>query len=164
MLGQTTWEFWCLWRTISLVLMTNSTSTMVSFSIRCQLPSHYVTSVKACQTLKSNDTYWKFPCTFALQISQIFKCFLFCKGPNGTYPKTADGLCGKAVATHYSTSQRYAYVRMTSDASVELAGLLVEYVAAKDYCKLVRVDWLSICQRTTSFIFCVTMTTNWICV
>ncbi|XP_056007355.1 tolloid-like protein 2 [Ostrea edulis] len=54
-------------------------------------------------------------------------------GPNGTYPKTADGLCGKAVATHYSTSQRYAYVRMTSDASVELAGLLVEYVAAKDY-------------------------------
>lgn len=48
--------------------------------------------------------------------------------------KLADGQCGKAVATHYSTSQRYAFIRMTSDATLEKVGLLVEYVAAKDYC------------------------------
>jgi hypothetical protein len=70
----------------------------------------------------------------------LFSClrfYCFYKGPNGTYSKIADGLCGKATATHYSTSQRYAYVRMTSDSTVELAGLLVEYVAGKDYCKFV---------------------------
>ncbi|XP_061185916.1 cubilin-like [Saccostrea echinata] len=54
-------------------------------------------------------------------------------GSNASSTKIADGQCGKAIATHYSTSQRYAYIRMTSDATLELAGLLVEYVAAKDY-------------------------------
>lgn len=54
-------------------------------------------------------------------------------GPDASSTKLADGQCGKAVATHYSTTQRYAFVRMTSDATLEKVGLLVEYVAAKDY-------------------------------
>lgn len=54
-------------------------------------------------------------------------------GPDGSSTKLADGQCGKAVATHYSTLQRYAFIRMTSDATLEKVGLLVEYVAAKDY-------------------------------
>ena len=56
-------------------------------------------------------------------------------GPDSSSSKLADGQCGKATATHFSTSQRYAFIRMTSDATLEKVGLLVEYVAAKDYCK-----------------------------
>lgn len=68
---------------------------------------------------------------FILYIKAFFNCYI---GPDGSSTKLADGQCGKAVATHYSTSQRYAFIRMTSDATLEKVGLLVEYVAAKDYC------------------------------
>lgn len=68
---------------------------------------------------------------YILDIKAFFKCYV---GPDGSSTKLADGQCGKAVATHYSTSQRYAFIRMTSDATLEKVGLLVEYVAAKDYC------------------------------
>lgn len=68
---------------------------------------------------------------FILYIKAFFNCYI---GPDGSSTTLADGQCGKAVATHYSTSQRYAFIRMTSDATLEKVGLLVEYVAAKDYC------------------------------
>lgn len=68
---------------------------------------------------------------FILYIKAFFNCYI---GPDGSSTKLADGQCGKAVATHYSTLQRYAFIRMTSDATLEKVGLLVEYVAAKDYC------------------------------
>lgn len=68
---------------------------------------------------------------FILYIKAFFNCYI---GPDGSSTTLADGQCGKAVATHYSTSQRYAFMRMTSDATLEKVGLLVEYVAAKDYC------------------------------
>ncbi|XP_022310504.2 tolloid-like protein 2 [Crassostrea virginica] len=59
--------------------------------------------------------------------------FFIHDGPDSSSTKLADGQCGKASATHFATSQRYAFIRMTSDATLEKVGLLVEYVAAKDY-------------------------------
>ena len=44
--------------------------------------------------------------------------------------------CGTSnTPTHYSTSQRHAYIVMVTDASIQRAGFKLEYLAAKDYCK-----------------------------
>ncbi|XP_033750731.1 deleted in malignant brain tumors 1 protein-like [Pecten maximus] len=45
----------------------------------------------------------------------------------------ANGVCGTPSApTPYSTTQRYAYVRMVSDSAIEKAGFQIDVIAAKD--------------------------------
>lgn len=46
----------------------------------------------------------------------------------------ASDMCGtSATPTHYSTTQRHAYIRLVTDASVSRAGIKLEFLAAKDY-------------------------------
>ncbi|KAK3104057.1 hypothetical protein FSP39_024071 [Pinctada imbricata] len=54
-------------------------------------------------------------------------------GVDETATVLANGLCGKSSSpASYSTSQRYAYVRMTSDSTTEKPGFHIDYVAAND--------------------------------
>ncbi|XP_062622168.1 exoskeleton protein RP43-like [Saccostrea cucullata] len=46
----------------------------------------------------------------------------------------ANNKCGTpATPSHYSTTQRFAYLRLVTDASVQRAGFKMDFVAAKDY-------------------------------
>ena len=57
-------------------------------------------------------------------------------GPDSSSSVLANGLCGKSSSpVDYSTTQRYAYITMVTDASAEKPGLLIQHVAAKDYCE-----------------------------
>lgn len=55
-------------------------------------------------------------------------------GDSSTATPLVSDLCGtSATPTHYSTTQRHAYIRLVTDASVSRAGIKLEFLAAKDY-------------------------------
>nr|XP_022334928.1 deleted in malignant brain tumors 1 protein-like [Crassostrea virginica] len=55
-------------------------------------------------------------------------------GSDATSTALDNGKCGTSnTPTHYSTSQRHAYIVMVTDASIQRAGFKLEYLAAKDY-------------------------------
>ena len=62
-------------------------------------------------------------------------------GSDTTSTALDNGKCGTSnTPTHYSTSQRHAYIVMVTDASIQKAGFKLEYLAAKDYCKFHEYD------------------------
>lgn len=62
-------------------------------------------------------------------------------GSDATSTALDNGKCGTSnTPTHYSTSQRHAYIVMVTDASIQRAGFKLEYLAAKDYCKFHEYD------------------------
>ncbi|XP_048737077.2 deleted in malignant brain tumors 1 protein-like [Ostrea edulis] len=55
-------------------------------------------------------------------------------GNSASASALANNKCGTpASPSHYSTTQRYTYIRMVTDASVQKAGFKMEFLAAKDY-------------------------------
>uniref|UniRef100_K1RX14 Exoskeleton protein RP43 n=1 Tax=Magallana gigas TaxID=29159 RepID=K1RX14_MAGGI len=64
-------------------------------------------------------------------------------GDSSTATPLVSDLCGtSATPTHYSTTQRHAYIRLVTDASVSRAGIKLEFLAAKDYCSAKTCRWL----------------------
>lgn len=66
---------------------------------------------------------------------------IFLTGNSASASALANNKCGTpASPSHYSTTQRYTYIRMVTDASVQKAGFKMEFLAAKDYCMITNLD------------------------
>lgn len=73
-------------------------------------------------------------------IIQVFKQKKITVGDSSTATPLVSDLCGtSATPTHYSTTQRHAYIRLVTDASVSRAGIKLEFLAAKDYCRFITI-------------------------